>query len=55
LLDQRDAQGTVKLKFSYGMVVIDLFFLRPDGAGYADYCTVMKRSLLRSTHPPVAI
>ena len=55
LLDEADSRGTSKLKFSHGPVVLDLFFVREEGEMWADYCTLMKLSVLRSTHPPVAI
>lgn len=55
LLDEADSSGTSKLKFVHGAVVLDLFFVRHEGDCWADYCTLMKLSLLRSTHPPIAL
>lgn len=55
LLDEVGPWGVSKLKFNRGQVVIDLFFVHAEGSVLADYCTLVRRSLLRSTHPPVAI
>ena len=55
LLDEVGPNGVSKLKFIHGPVVIDLFFIEDEGRLWADYCTLFRRSLLRSTHPPVAI
>ena len=55
MLDEVGPWGVSKLKFNRGQVVIDLFFVREEGPVLADYCTLVRRSLLRSTHPPVTI
>lgn len=55
LIEEVAPDGVSKLKFNRGPVVIDLFFVRVEGAVWADYCTLVRRSLLRSTHPPVTV
>jgi len=55
LLEEVGPGGVSKLKFSRGQVVIDLFFVREEGPLWADYCTLVRRSLVRSTHPPSRI
>lgn len=55
MLDEVGPEGVSKLKFTHGAVAIDLFFVRDEGQVWADYCTLVRRSLLRSTHPPVTV
>jgi hypothetical protein len=55
MLEERRGGALNKLKFVRGRVVIDLWFVFDEGEVWADYCALMRRSVLRSTHLPVTI